>query len=75
MPGITLGVSDRSKLGGDKGSGQVLSGGSCEDDIYGKDEDIPLVDFLWAEFGTEIGPCDGRSAGRDVEKMEGSGER
>ena len=30
MPGITLVYADRIKLGGDEGSGPVLSGGSCE---------------------------------------------
>ena len=39
VPGITLGVVDRSKLGGDEVSGKVLSGGSCEGARDGKLED------------------------------------
>ena len=30
LTGITLRFADRIKLGGDEGSGPVLSGGSCE---------------------------------------------
>ena len=39
MPGITIGVADRSKLGGDEGSGKILSGGYCEYAIDGNLED------------------------------------
>ena len=28
------------------------------------------VEFMWVEFGTEVGPCDGRATGRDVGKLE-----
>ena len=35
VPGITLGFLYRKKLGGDEGSGQVLSGGSFEGARYG----------------------------------------
>ena len=48
--GITLGVADRSKLGGDECSGHVLSGG--------KVEGRSLVEFLWVKVGTEVVPCD-----------------
>ena len=37
--GITVGVSERCELGGDEGSGQVLSGGYAEVTIYGNLED------------------------------------
>ena len=33
VPGITLVVADRRKLGGDEVSGQLSTGGSCEDTI------------------------------------------
>ena len=39
MPGITLGVQDIRKLGGDEESRQVLSGGSCEGIRDGNFED------------------------------------
>ena len=41
----------------------------------GKVERRSLVEFLWLEVGTEVGPCDRMSYGRDVVKLEGSGER
>ena len=37
--GVTIGDADRSKLGGDEGSGIVLSGGSFEGDRDGNLED------------------------------------
>ena len=39
MIGITIKVAYIRKIGGDEGSGQILSGGSCEDDRYGKPDD------------------------------------
>ena len=36
--GITFIFADRSNLGGDEVSGQVLSGGSCEDAMDGNPE-------------------------------------
>ena len=54
--GSTPVVADRSKLGCDEGSGQLLYGG--------KVEVRSLVEFLWVEVGTEVGPCDGMSDGR-----------
>ena len=34
-----------------------------------------LIEFLWIEVETEVGPCDGMSYGRNVRKLEVSGER
>ena len=71
--GITLGIADRSKLGVDKFPGQVLLGGKVQ---CGS-----LVQLLWVEVGTEVGPCDGMSDERDLwniavgswtRKMDGS---
>ena len=39
VPGITLGIVDISKIGGDEGSRKVLLGGSCEGERYGNLED------------------------------------
>ena len=33
-----------------------------------------LVEFLWVEVVTKVGPCYGMSDGRDVGKLEGLGE-
>ena len=41
----------------------------------GKVGERSLVDLMWVEVGTEVGPCDGMSDGRDFGKMEGSCER
>ena len=57
MLGITLGVVERRKNCGKERSGQVLS---C-----GKVEGRSLVEFLGVKVGTEVGPCDGMSEGRD----------
>ena len=40
VPGITLIVAERSKLGGGEGSGIVLSSGSCEGARNGNLEDV-----------------------------------
>ena len=52
---ITLGVLDRDKVGGDEGSGPVLSGGSCECATDGnleggieELEDSSLLYSLWS---------------------------
>ena len=42
-----------------------------EGNKYGKVEGRSLVEFLWVEVGTEVGPCDGISYGMDVGKLEG----
>ena len=55
---ITLGVADRSKLGCEKLSGQVLLGRKFK--VWS------LVELLCVEVGTEVGPCDGMSHGRDL---------
>ena len=60
--GITLGVADRSKLGGDECSGHVLSGG--------KVEGRSLVELLWVKYGISVGPCYGISDGRDLWNIE-----
>ena len=59
---ITLRVVDRRKLGGDEGSGQVLSGGSFEGTGYVNSEDgseelenSEILYSLGAEGGSEIG--------------------
>ena len=39
---------------------------------YGKVEGRSLVEVLWGEVGTELGPCDGMSDGRYFVKLEGS---
>ena len=41
----------------------------------GKVEVRSIVEFMWLEVGTELGPCDGMSNGRDVGKQEDAGER
>ena len=65
MTGITLRYADRSKLGGDEGSGTDLSGGSFEDarDINLEDrsediEDSELGNYLGSGGGSEIGFSD-----------------
>ena len=63
MLGIKLRVADRSKLGGDEGSGKVLSGG--------KVNVKSLVDFLWVEVVTELG-MDGYPMGELLGKKTGS---
>ena len=34
-----------------------------------------IMEFLWVEVGTGVSPCDGISDGKDVGKLEVSGER
>ena len=38
-------------------------------------EGSSLVNILWVEFGTEVGPCDRIPYERDIVKMDGLGER
>ena len=40
-----------------------------------KVEGRSIVDILWVEVGTEIGPCDGMSDGGYFGKLEEPGER
>ena len=52
MTGITLRVSDRSKIDGDEGSEPVLSGGSCEgerDEILKKILRTQILDINWEQ--------------------------
>ena len=63
MLGIKLRVTDIIKLGGDKGSGQVLSGG--------KVNGSSLVDFLWVEVVTELG-MDGYLLGESLGEKTGA---
>ena len=42
---------------------------------YGKVEGSSLVKFLWVEVRTKVEHCGGILDGRDVGKLEGSGER
>ena len=42
-----------------------------EGNEYGKVEGRSLVDILQVKVGSEVGPCDEISYGRDVGKMEG----
>ena len=42
---------------------------------YGKVDGRSFVEFLWVKVGTEVGPCGGISAGRDVGKLLGSGDK
>ena len=44
--------------------------GNKDDKVLGRS----LVDLLWVEVGTELGPCDEMSDGRNVEELEGLGE-
>ena len=41
----------------------------------GKVEGRSLLEFLWVEVGADVGSCDGMSDGRDVVKLEVSGEK
>ena len=42
---------------------------------YGKVGGRLFVEFLLVEFGTDVGPCDGMSDGRDAGKLDVLGER
>ena len=44
--------------------------GNEDDKVEGRS----LEDLLWVEVGTEVGPCDVMSDGRDVEELDGFGE-
>ena len=57
------------------GSKIDFSDDKFEGNEYGKVEGRLLVELLWVEFETELGPCEGISDGRDVVKMEVFGER
>ena len=44
--------------------------GNEDDKVEGRS----LEDLLWVEVGTEVGPCDRMSYGRDVVELEGLGD-
>ena len=78
MPGITLVVSDRNKLWGDEGSGQVLSGGSCDGVRDGNfevvSEELEESEFWYSlgeEGGSDIGFSDEMFEGNEYGKVEG----
>ena len=41
-----------------------------EGNEYGKVEGTSLIEFLWVEVATYVGPCDGMSDVRDIFKLE-----
>ena len=76
MLGITLGAEDRSKLGGDEGSGPVFSVQFFEGVKYGnleyRSEELyvsSLRDSMGSEGGSDIGSSDGILVGKISEKL------